>query len=105
MPELDEIQATGALAERVRRAVREQRVELVRDEETNVRAALVPWELLLKLVDAGGPSMEPLRGHLEELASLERKVYPQAQASPRHNGQPEVDPENAASVALLQSWL
>jgi len=110
MVDIDKVQTAGALAEMLRRAVREKRVELLRDEETDARAALVPWELLLELAEAGGPPMEELRGRLRELTSLERGVRQETQQSaqdppPPRPGQREVDPENAASVALLQSWL
>ena len=62
MVDIDKVQTAGALAEMLRRAVREKRIELLRDEETDARAALVPWELLLELAEAGGPPMEELRG-------------------------------------------
>jgi hypothetical protein len=110
MPKLDDIQTTGALAEAVRRAVQENRVELLRDAETDAKAALVPWEMLLEWIDAGGPTMEPLRGRLQQLDVRQDEAHLQPEQSPESSlpSQDELtvaDPENAASIALLQSWL
>src|SRR2546426_729891 len=93
MPDIDEIQTVGAVAEMLRRVVREKRVELLRDEETDMRVALVPWELLLELADAGGPPMAELRGCLRELASQEREARRETGESvqspqPHRNGEP-----------------
>src|SRR4051794_19238198 len=99
MPKLEDIQTTGALAEAVRQAVQENRVELLRDAETDAKAALVPWEMLLEWIDAGGPTMESLRGRLQQLDVRRDEAHSQLRQSaesslPSQDELTVADPEN-----------
>ena len=51
MPELDEFRTAGGLGEMIRRAVKENTIELLRDAESDAAVALVPLDRLIQLLE------------------------------------------------------
>jgi hypothetical protein len=80
MPELDEIRTTGSLGELIRRVVKENTMELLRDAESDAAVALVPLDRLLQLLQEADPKIKALAERVQELAAEERERNRRAQA-------------------------
>jgi hypothetical protein len=80
MPELDEIRTAGSLGELIRRVVKENTIELLRDAESDAAVALVPLDRLLQLLQEANPKVKALAERVQELAAEERERNRRAQA-------------------------
>ena len=73
MPELDEIRTTGGLGEIIRRVVKENTIELLRDAESDSAVALVPLDRLAQLLEKANPKVKILAERVRQLAAEERE--------------------------------
>ena len=73
MPELDEFRTAGALGELIRRVVKENTIELLRDAESDTAVALVPLDRLMRLLEEGNPKIRVLAERLRQLLAEERE--------------------------------
>lgn len=80
MPELDEIRIAGPLGELIRRVVKENTIELLRDTESDAAVALVPLDRLAQLLEEADPKMRILAERLRQLYAEERDRDRRAQA-------------------------
>lgn len=73
MPELDEVRPAGGLGELIRRVVKENQIELLRDPESEAAVALVPLDRLQQLLEESGPGLMMLLERIRELRAQERE--------------------------------
>ena len=80
MPELEEFRTAGGLGEMIRRAVKENTIELLRDAESDAAVALVPLDRLIQLLEEADPEVKILAERLRQLLTEERERDRRAQA-------------------------
>jgi hypothetical protein len=80
MPDLDEIRVAIGVGETIRRVVKENTIELLRDTESDAVVALVPLDRLQQLLGEANPRIKLLVERLQQLAAEERERDRQARA-------------------------
>jgi hypothetical protein len=80
MPDLDEIRVAIGVGETIRRVVKENTIELLRDTESDAVVALVPLDRLQQLLGEANPRIKLLVERLQQLAAEERDRDRQARA-------------------------
>jgi hypothetical protein len=80
MPDLDEIRVAVGVGETIRRVVKENTIELLRDTESDAVVALVPLDRLQQLLGEANPKLGAIVARLRQLAAEEHERDRQARA-------------------------
>jgi hypothetical protein len=80
MPELLEFRTAGGLGEMIRRVVKENTIELLRDTESNDAVALVSLDRLVQLLEEADSTVPVLAARLRQCLTEERERDQRARA-------------------------